>query len=174
MTIRPKSTAREALRLIDAEPVLDARTACAGAMDLRLLLRAARRSAARHAAAGLGNPPRQDLVAHRFGPRRRAPVAARYFAGRSRRASPAHARKASAFGRVPGEGSCRWPTKPSVRSNASASSWSSKCRPSATRCARRPNACASNCHRRGAGPPSSTNPSANCWPFSNCIPDRTT
>ncbi len=99
----PAMATREALRLIDAEPVLDRRTAGAGTLDRRLLLRAAGRRAARHAAAGVGNSPGQSLVADRCRARRRAAVAARFVAGRPGGADSAHAGKAAALGGVPGQ-----------------------------------------------------------------------
>ena len=53
--------------------------------------------------------------------------------------------------------SCRWPIRRSSRSNAKVSSWPSRCRRSAIRCARRPSVCAWNWPaRRPPTAPSST------------------
>ena len=106
--------AREALRLIDTEPVLGCGTAGAGPLDRRLLLRAARRSAARHAAAGLGNPPRQNLVADRCRPRRRAPAAPRFRARRSGASRSCACWKSARSPRRISPKRCRWPTRRSA------------------------------------------------------------
>ena len=78
------------------------RTDRAGPLDLRLLLRAAGRSAARCCR----SPPisaGQDLVADRRRARRFETTSARRRAGRPGRSNPRHARRAPALGRVPGE-----------------------------------------------------------------------
>ena len=124
---RPEVATRDALRLLDAEPVLDSELLALGRWISELLLRAAGRRAARHAPAGRGNPARQNLLADRFRPRRRAPTSARFVARRSGGAGPADAGEAPALRRVSGEDACRSPTRRSARSSAKASSLPSRC-----------------------------------------------
>ena len=99
----PEVATRDALRLIDSEPVLDAELLALG------------RWIAGYYCAPLGDVLRgmlplaseirrgQNLDAHRCRPRCRAPTPARFLARRSGGAGPAHARKAAALGRLPGE-----------------------------------------------------------------------
>src|ERR1039458_7360958 len=71
--------------------------------------------------------------------------------------------------------SCRWPPTPCALWSASASSWSSRSRPSAILCARPPTACASRQPSSqpapgpgGTPPPSSASPNARYWPSPHC------
>ena len=99
---QPPMAAREALRLIDSEPVLDAELLALG------------RWIAGYYCAPLGEVLRGMLplaseirrgkvVADRLRPRCRAPACARLFARRSGVEDPAHVGKASAFGRLSGQ-----------------------------------------------------------------------
>ena len=146
----PAMATREALRLIDAEPVLDAELLALG------------RWIAGYYCAPLGDVLRGMLPlaseirrgkvwsltdAGRDAARQ---LAARHRAGRPGGAGAAAARKAAALGGLPGKARCRWPIKPSARWSAKASSWPSRCRPSATRCARPPSGL--RVELAGAGP----------------------
>ena len=142
--MRPAVATREALRLIDAEPVLDAELLALGDWI------------AGYYCAPLGEVLRGMLpLASEI---RRGKIYSLTDAGRdaarqllldavargSGGAGPAHAGEAAALGRLPGEGKLPLADKAIGRSSARASSWPSRCRPSAIRCARRPSGCASN------------------------------
>jgi hypothetical protein len=118
-----------------------------GPLDRRLLLRAAGRSAARHAAAGVGDPARQSLVADRRRPRRRAPASVRRRARRSGGADPAHARKAPALGRL-SERKLPLADKAIRSLERKGFMMAEQVQTERDPCARRPSACASNCRAR--------------------------
>jgi hypothetical protein len=148
----PGMATREALRLIDSEPVLDAELLSLGrwiagyycaplgevlrgmlplASEIRRgkvwSLTDAGRDAARQL---LLDAAPDDPVARILAMLEKRPLSAAYLS------------------RI----SCRWPTKPSGRWSARASSPPSRCRPSAILCARPPLACAWNSRRRARLP----------------------
>ena len=141
--------AREALRLIDAEPVLDAELIALG------------RWIAGYYCSPLGDVLRgmlplaseirqgQNLFADRCRPRCRAPASARCRRRTIRWRRFCACSKSGRSRRRTWRRSCRWPTRRSARSRARLHRFRSRCRRSAIRCARRRTGCAWSCVRSG-------------------------